>query len=58
MNKYQNKKAELYNFAILWQAEFADKNYSYAELAVWGEFWTKQGRRFGLLRELRENGII
>lgn len=58
MNKYQNKKAELRDIAISWQSEFAEKNYSYADLATWEEFFNRYGRRFGLLRELRENAII
>ena len=32
--------------------------YSWDDLASWGDFFTETGKRFGLLREFRENGII
>ena len=31
---------------------------SYGELAILSDFFTKAARRFGLVREFRENGII
>ena len=33
------------------------KNLSYAELAEAGKHFEKLGKRFGLLREFKENGI-
>ena len=43
--------------AIDWQNDFAKHNYSYGELAEFGEYFEKLGRRYGLLKEFRENGI-
>ena len=49
------KKEVLRAFAIEWQA-FED-DYSYGELINWQHFFEEMGRRFGLLREFRENCI-
>lgn len=55
---YAEKKAEIRQEAIDWQAEFPETNYSYGEMAEWSDYFTKQGKRYGLLREFRDNGII
>ena len=43
--------------AIEWQNGVAKHNYSYGELAEFGEHFEKLGKRYGLLKEFRENGI-
>lgn len=58
MTDYQKRKAAAREKAIDWQYDFANHNYSYAELAHFGNFFAKLTRRFGLTREFRENGII
>lgn len=58
MTDYQKRKAAAREKAIDWQYDFANHNYSYAELAYFGNFFAKLARRFGLTREFRENGII
>lgn len=58
MNAYQKKKAAARQKAIDWQHSFADHDYSYGELAVAGHEFEKLGRRYGLIKEFRENGII
>lgn len=58
MTRYQQRKEEARQEAINWQHEFNQHNYSYSELADWGDYFTKLGRRFGLLKEFRENAII
>lgn len=45
-------------FAIEWQHDFSNFDYSYDDLAMWGAFFEEYGHRFGLLREFLENGII
>lgn len=57
---YREKKAKLREQAIRRQAEFQDKdhNYSYSELADWQAYFEKLGKRYGLTREFKENGII
>lgn len=58
MKTYGEKKEAARNQAINWQASFEQHNYSYGELANWAEHFTRLGKRFGLLTEFRENGII
>lgn len=57
MSNYQKQKEKARNEAINWQSDFGNHNYSYGELAVFGNYFEKMGRRYGLLTEFRENGI-
>lgn len=54
---YEYRKQTLRDFAIEWQAKFADCTYSYEDLAWWSNFFTKYGKKYGLLTEFHENGI-
>ena len=58
MNKYQRGKARARGAAIEWQLNFYDFVFSGADLAEACARFENLGRRFGLLREYRENGII
>ena len=58
MNVYQKAKERAKDKAVEWQSNFCDKNYSYEELAYWGDYFWRLARRYGLVREFRENGII
>ena len=53
---YEIKKEMARQEAIDWQNGVANHNYSYGELAEFGEHFEKLGRRYGLLKEFRENG--
>lgn len=57
MNEYQKNKIRIEEEARNWQLEFSDHNYSWGELAEWGDYFRKMGKRYGLLKEFRENGI-
>lgn len=57
MNKYYIKKEEIRQQAIDWQLDFSNHNYSWGELAEFADYFYKMGKRYGLLREFRENGI-
>ena len=57
-NYYQNRKEEVRQEAIDWQLDFDNHNYSYADIFEWGEYFARLGKRYGLLKEFRENGII
>lgn len=57
MKTYQEKKEDARQIAIDWQIEASEQNYSYGELADYGEYFRKLGRRYGLLKEFRENAI-
>ena len=58
MSKYEQKKQEVRQEAIDYQNDFANNNYSYGEIADRQSYFEKKGRRYGLLREFHENGII
>lgn len=54
---YKEQKQKARELAAQWQHDFANNNYDWLELANWGEHFTKLGKRYGLLKEFRENGI-
>lgn len=54
---YQERKAELREEAIEWQQTLSAWHPSDSELAYCQEYFEELGRRYGLLREFRENGI-
>ena len=56
MTEYRKRKASARCKAIDWQA--TDAAHSWEELAEATAYFEKLGRRYGLLREFRENGII
>lgn len=58
MNAYQRAKRRARDEAVEWQSGFCDHNYSYDELVYWREYFEQLGKRYGLVREFRENGII
>lgn len=58
LNQYQKRKAAARQKAIEWQHAFADHDYSYLELAEAGAMFAKLGKRYGLTREFRQNGIL
>ena len=55
---YQELKEQAREQAIDWQQWQSEKNLSYGELADYQAKFEKLGRRFGLVREFRENAII
>lgn len=58
MNKYQTEKARARDKAVEWQRGFCDHDYSYGELAYYCEYFSRLARRYGLVKEFKENGII
>ena len=58
MNKYQKEKEKTRNEAIDWQADFVNHNYSYGELFYSLDYFETKARRYGLVKEFKENGII
>lgn len=60
INKLQfpKTKAEAQQQAIDWQQWQGKRSLSYFELSQWATYFRKTGKRFGLLREFRENGIV
>lgn len=58
MKTYQERKESVRMEAIEYQNTFSDKPYSWGELATLSYYFEKMGKRYGLLKEFRENGII
>lgn len=55
---YAEKKARLRNEAMQWQHDFANHSYSCSEIADRQAYFEREGRKYGLIREFRNNGII
>lgn len=55
---YQEKKADVREKAINFQIVFSECDFSYSEIIEYQDYFQKQGKRYGLLKEFRENGII
>ena len=55
---YHTNQLILQSVAQDWQHDFNCIAYSWDDLAGWGDFFAEIGRKFGLLREFRENGIL
>ena len=58
MNTYRKAQRRVRDKAIEWQMNFANHNYSYGELAYYGEYFERLAKRYGLVKEFKENGII
>lgn len=54
---YKDKKEYLRELAIKWQHEFSSLSWSYGELAEIQGYFEKNGKRYGLLKEFKENCI-
>ena len=57
MTDYQKRKEAARQSAQEWQSEAARLTLSYEGLIITTAHFEKLGRRYGLLREFRENGI-
>ena len=57
MSKNQKAKQQAREKAIEWQADFCNHNYYMSELIEFSSYFERLGKRYGLLREFRENGI-
>lgn len=55
---YSENKAKLREEAIQWQKDFSKHNYSYSEIAQKQDYFERKAKRFGLVKEFKENGII
>ena len=54
---YEKRKAEVREEAIEWQADFGEHDYFYSEIADKQDYFRRLGKRYGLLREFKENAI-
>ena len=61
MNAYRIRKEKARDEAIEWQSFYFGDNspaLGYGELTEWQDHFAESGRRYGLLTEFRDNGII
>ena len=58
MNTYQRRKDAARAQAIQWQADFSDRSIPWAAIAAEQRRLEQLARRYGLIREFRENAII
>ena len=57
-NRYQRAKENARQTAKDWQYMLDKRSLSWWDVADWGDYFEKLARRYGLVREFRENGII
>lgn len=55
---YEDKKACIRNAGIDYLNSFSEISLSYGEIVTMQDYFTKMGRRFGLINEFRENCIL
>lgn len=55
---YKERKEHLRDIAIDWQLHFSTLGWSYGELATICNYFETNARRYGLLKEFKENCII
>lgn len=58
MNKYAKAKERARTMAIEWQNDCHNHNYSYEECVRMQNFFESLARKYGLVGEFKENGII
>lgn len=58
MTKYQKQKGQARQQAVELQNEISQKSLYYSDLVYYQDIFLKLGKRFGLIREFRENGLI
>ena len=59
MNKQTpTTKEEARQYAIEWQQWVSEHDLDYTELAEWGAIFEYYGKKFDLVEEFKENGII
>lgn len=58
MSKYGIQKNKIRDIAIEWQLYLSENAISWGGLQIAQTYFEKVGKRYGLLTEFRENGII
>jgi len=51
-------KEEAEQIAVQFQSWISEKNFSYGEIAEYSIYFDTLGKKFGLIEEFKENGII
>lgn len=58
MKSYKERKEEIRQQAIEWQQDFENQGYCWGDLIIYQQYFEELGKRYGLLKEFKENGII
>lgn len=58
MNKYTKLKENVRVKAMEWQNDFQNHDYSYGEINYFQNYFERLAKKYGLVREFKENGII
>ena len=58
MNKYKKYKEQTRQQAIEWQRDFENQDYCWGDLTIYHQYFEEKAKKYGLLKEFKENGII
>lgn len=58
MNKYKENKEKARQQAIEWQQDFEKQGYCWGDLIIYQQYFEDLGKKYGLLKEFKENGIV
>lgn len=58
MTTYNHIKEVLRSFIIEWSLLFSEYSFFQSELIEWACFFETYGKKYGLTKELKENGIL
>lgn len=58
MNKYQKYKEKARQEAIEWQRDFEEQDYCWGDLIIYQQYFEEKAKRYGLVKEFKENCII
>ena len=58
MTNYQKQKERARQQAINWQLDFHNHDYDMIECIRWIWYFEKLAKKYGLVKEFKENGII
>lgn len=57
LSAYNDRKEAIRNFAIEYQYATGDMRQSWYGVSTWSDYFATMGKKYGLLREFRENAI-
>lgn len=57
-NDYNERKERARAIAQYWQYNFSNNAMTYGALLAWQNYFETLGKRYGLIKEFKENGIL
>ena len=57
MSKYGETKEKIRQQAIEYQEDFEKQDYCWSDLHIYQQYFEDKARKYGLVKEFRENGI-